>query len=115
MPYLKQTRQLQSFFCIGVLIRAHNVNDVAIEYFKKALEAAKKLTKEFYYEVEATCNLALAIRECGGFNEALTDFEKALELSTIKEDQDRQTICLDYLLETLLKIANNVFIIFYLV
>jgi tetratricopeptide (TPR) repeat protein len=81
--------------------------ELALEYFQNALTAAKKLTKEYHYEVEGTCNLALAIKQEGRLQEALEDFEKARELAKLKEDMPRVQKCSIYLMETFTCIAEN--------
>jgi tetratricopeptide (TPR) repeat protein len=86
----------------------HEQTEVAIPYFEIALDAAKKITKEYHFEIEATWNLGNAIRRNGRMLDAMNLYEKALDLSRIKEDREKEDICLEYLMETLIEMADEV-------
>jgi tetratricopeptide (TPR) repeat protein len=82
------------------------MNDVAVQSYEQALNASKKL-REYQFEIEATWNLASGYRQQGQLLTAMTLYEKALDLSRIKEDREKEDVCLDLLNDTLLDIATE--------
>jgi tetratricopeptide (TPR) repeat protein len=93
---------------LGDFFLENEQTDVAIPHYETALEAAKKITKEYQLEIEATWNLGNAIRRNGRMLDAMNLYEKALDLSRIKEDREKEDICLEYLMETLIEMADEV-------
>ncbi|KAI8922795.1 hypothetical protein BC831DRAFT_498936 [Entophlyctis helioformis] len=81
--------------------------DIAITYFKEALETARRMQNEYAIEVEATRNLGVALEGAGKVHEALEYFETSRSLALERNNVDGEMMASQSLVNVHVAIAEK--------